>query len=1472
MRKSWRSSSSGIATVAKKSSPRRASKAKPIRFLRSLTASVTTTSGSRLHVLPHFWEKLHDPKASCVFVSSNAAFQLGELAERAKSAASSDEFEQFFLKSDAQSRNFDDLRLAWGNCPRKDAYEALKRVYVQTIDEETLRAFIENRLAVLVEGDPTTVADVLAQLALDAVHQELTAHDIWCHLESRGFRRRQWGKDPHVLAAVKAANERYISPLHDAAIRGEVIPRKEVETILSMLTSPDRTRGVLLAGEAGIGKSGVILQVLESLQRQGFPLIAFRLDRLEPVSLPSDVGRQLGLPDSPANVLAAIAQGRDCILVIDQLDATSLASGRNPQFFDCVDEILKQAQVHPRIHILLACRKFDIENDHRLRRLSGENGIVDTVSLSRLSHITVQEVVANLRLDAKRLSSKQLDLLSIPLHLSLLAEIAASTTVDILNFRTARDLYDRFWDHKQEMIRARLGRSVQWTRVVDTLSDYMSDRQMLSAPEATIDESADDAKAMASEHVLVLDNKRYSFFHEGFFDYAFARRFAARSRDLLSLLRSSEQHLFRRAQVRQILLHEREVEYTRYIADLRSLLTSPDIRFHLKQVVLALLAELPDPKEDEWNVLSLLIGNSADPSTQEVWRTLRASVPWFRLLDSLGIIKRWLTDPNEERVNEAMTLLSSMQKQLPDRVAELVEPYVGISDDWNKRLVYLVEWADLAAGRRFFNLFLSLIDQGILDQARGPIAVNSDFWSLIYSLPEAHPDWACEVIGHYLKRRLTISVAAGQSNPFEWNTGSIPYSQLHNEIFIKSARGAPAAFIKEVLPFMLRVMALTADQTGGPPWPDPVWQYRHIGESHSSRDALLAAMEAALFNLAANDPEVFTLIAEQLSTIDFETVQYLLIRAYAANGAKFANEAADYLCNRVSRLHTGYLDNAYWATRQLLEVITLNCSPERLAGLEELILNYYPPWEKSVQGHRTYGHAQFILLEGITFSRRSAAVTRRLEEWRRKFREQTTKPPRALEFRQVRSPIPERAAERMTDDQWLGAVAHYAQDEMPGRSNGELVGGAHELAQLLEAQVKKTPARFAKLTCRFPGDTDPAYFDAVLRGLAAVDMDDVQLVFDVCKRCHQLPNRPCGRWICGPITRLAEYPLPKDVLDIIAWYATEDSDPEQELWRTTVGGGGVYYGGDILTAAINSARGSAREAMANVIFADNNRVTYFLPAIERMVRDPSIAARSCAAAVLVAMLSHDRELAVRLFQQLCDTEDVLLKTYHVERFLFYAVHSHFEKLRPLLERMINSPEPEVATVGARQACLASLFMEEARPLAEFCVSGSEAQQMGAAEVFAANLRTAKFRSLCEESLIKLFESPYEEVRTQGGTCFHGLEEEELGIYEGLITSFVQSPAFVNQYFHLIHALGETTAKLPDITYLVCARFLDTVGPSAGDIRTRHAADADTVSRLIIRVYSQTRDEALGTRCLDVIDRMAQIRAYGFEQTLALYDR
>ena len=619
-------------------------------------------------VLNNFIIRLQDPSVCCVFASGSSAGQLGELSDRARRAASWEEYYEAFLNGDQWKKNFGRVQHSAPGLQEQEIYERLKRAHTKTIDGSSLLTTIESRVATLVNGDPAAAVDVLAELVLERVHHELTTHDIWNHLETRGFSRRHWDKDFHVLSAVGEANQRYLSLLRDQAIGHTVLPRHEVQTIQSRLKEPGGRVGVLLTGEAGIGKSGVMLQVIEELLDAGTPVVAFRADRLEPTQLPDKVGEQIGLPGSPANVLAAVAQGGHCVLVIDQVDALSLASGRNTDLLDCIYEILRQAQAHPNVRILLACRKFDLDNDHRLRGLTDSDGIAEAVVVGRLPHDTVLEVVSRFGLNADSLSFKQRDLLSVPLHLKLLSELAADVEIRRLNFETAQDLYERFWVYKQQVIRERVGQPVQWTQVIYCLCDYMHEHQILNAPEVVVEEWSSDASAMVSENVLVLQDKRYSFFHEGFFDYAFARRFAGSPQSLLHLLVSGEQRLFRRAQVRQILLYLRDTEFDRYIANLKEVLTSPDVRFHIKQVVLALLADLLEPVKREWDVVSCLAGRDfSDSVTRQTWMTVRRP-SWFRLVDSLGLVQQWLEDPDEAFVDQTVLLLGVIQRESPDRM------------------------------------------------------------------------------------------------------------------------------------------------------------------------------------------------------------------------------------------------------------------------------------------------------------------------------------------------------------------------------------------------------------------------------------------------------------------------------------------------------------------------------------------------------------------------------------------------------------------------------------------------------------------------------------------------------------------------------------------------------------------------------------------------------------------------------------
>ena len=1402
-------------------------------------------------VLGHFRQKLNVQSAEAVFVSTHAAHPLDELADRARAAASWEAFERLFLSSDTWSTHFDNLHRRWGAPTKKGSYERLKRVRVETGSEEMLRELAYAKLGILLDGDPANATDILQQFSLVQVHRTLTADDIWQHLQERGFNRQTWADQVSVTDVLHDLNRTYLAGIRPLDIAGDSIRRDETDRILAHRKEGEARKVALVTGTAGVGKTSVISQVLDDAEIRELPMLALRVDRLEPAGRPEELGRHLGLPASPVRTLAAVARGEDCLLVVDQLDAVSMASGRNPQFFDCIVAMLEEARQHPDMRVLSACRKFDVDNDIRLRDLVSENGIAHEFPVEPLDAETVRILLERLGLDPGEFSAKQFDLLALPLHMRLLSEVVQDEGVDTSVLQTTKDLYDAFWRYKRQTLQSRGVTPDQMRAVVDLMVGHMTDRELLFVPESLLDHHGHAVAVMTSENILVRDGSRVSFFHESFLDYAFARRMEATGEGLAAYVLAREQSLFVRSQVRQVLLHRRDLALQDALRDIDAILNGGGIRPHLKAIVISLMGALDDPTEDEWRLLERSWGSDL---SDHLLRSIYGSEPWFDLLDTIGVLDRWLNGTDEAAISRAVWLMHGVLRSRPDRVAQLLAPFLGRAVPWNQRLVSTVLSADQETSRQMFDLALELVNTGAADDALTHRDGFARLWHTANTLARKNAEWACELIAACCNRLLARATAAGDTNPFDKMRGPSGGDSLGVR---RAANGAPQIFIDRLLPFVLDVLNSSTDQSLGPPWRDPVWHPEFYANALSFGDSFLLSMESAMRWLAVNAPTSFRGLAGQLQASDFETIHLLLARGYHANGKAFADEAVDYMADALTRFGGRYPGRARWAVASLIQAVTPHCSDASLAALERAILGHYTDLELSPEGSRYRGSAQFTLLCAVDETRLSQTGTLRVDELRRRFPVPGEPGPSIITSGMVESPIPEDSASQMSDESWLDAMAQHDKEYSPYAEDA-WIGGAVELSRVLGSLTKEDPARFANLAHQMPDETNPVYFEAILRELTGSDLEIGQMV-EVCLRCHRLPGRPVGRWITRPLAHFPDAELPDEALEMVVWYATQDPDPEQ---------GSTDYQGDLMTAGINCARGTAADSISTLIFQDRRHLEFFRPHLDTMVYDPSPAVRAMVARALLATLRYDRDLAVNRFVELCD-DDKVLGTHYVEQFLQYGVHTHFNELEPVLSRMLSSRDDDVATAGARQSCVASLTTEEALLLGRQCASGSKPLRLGAAEVYAANLKASALRAECEAMLVQLFNDPDSEVREAAASCFRHFTGRDLGDYVDLVHHYVESPAFTTQVNPLITALEETTANIPELIVAACERFFDL---AAGDMPNMNVIDTQSVANLVVRAYSQTSDPQIRNRCLDLIDRMHLLGSYGLDNVMASIDR
>lgn len=1405
-------------------------------------------------VLDPWWAKLAAGDR-CAFVSMTGAQELAELVERAGDAASWQEFDEEFLKAEDVRRQFQAVRRRWGDPADEAVFDALRRVEVHLIDEGQLAQRVEDRLAVLVTGNPATVAAVLGQMVDGWLHRELTAADVWAHLAQHGISPRRLAEDVGLRRLLAEMVERHLGRLRPLYAGGAELARPQADEAFARL---EEGHSVVVAGPAGIGKSVVVAQAVQRAKAAGWPIAVVAADRLSQADTPKAVGSSLGLPDSPVTVLAGIAGTGDALLVIDQLDAVSTVSGRHPERLALVAELVAEARSHPGVRVLVACRRFDLDNDRELRTVVADGPDVAVIDSGELADDQVASLLSDLRMP-EVLSPPLRALLRVPLHLAIYVELAQRAASAAAAARTLTDLYDSFWDVKRDACRDRRGDGGdEWVGVVDLMVQEMSDRQELAVPLSRFDDLDAQVKAMASEGVVVADERQLSFFHETFFDYCFARRFLGKGETLRDLLASVEQDLFRRAQVRQILVYLRSADRQAYLADLVHLFAAPQIRLHIKALTIAVL-DTVDPTPEEWAVLRPIVSDRSHPLHARAWQSLRRNPGWFPVLDGAGEWQAWLSSPADADVRDAAWALSGLADHDPARVAALVASLPR--DDQHLRV--FLRLADVHAGRPLFDLLLRAVDDGLYDGSH-----TSDVWYTAHEVASRHPDWAVEFVAAVLRRGIHVSDQDGEPNPFAV-AGSLDRRHESNadDVIEAAAAGAARTFVEMLLPLMVEIMRRNQrpEWSDGEPVDDAIWSTRFYGSRIDVAADLFHGMERALRSVAASDPTWARWKIQELRDSGFESAWYLAARAYLGNPIVFALDAAQWLTAAPGTLRLGYSDAPYWASRELITAIAPHLPARELSELEGAVLYYTTEWERTPDGRRARGYSELALLNALPDPLRSGAGTRRLAELRRKFDKDDVEPPRGVTAGAVPPPIPEHKAEKMTDAQWLGAMARHSGSDLKYTADGRLVGDAYAQAGVLESVAAKQPERFARLLLRFRAGTAQSYIDAVVRAIAGARLDP-ELILAVCQHVHAIGDPVGLRWIARLVEAESAASLPAELLAIVASIATDGADGADSDDEATAD--------DVDSTGLNSTRGAAALALGRLIHDDPERLASLVATLRAVCVDPSMPVRAIAVRALLFVLYADEDTAVDLFlTAVAGAGDPLLASAHVNAFLNIAIRrQRYAEVAGVLTRMSASASDLVRQTAARQLTVASYLDPTLDPAVDEIFAGDEANRAAIAGVYAANIVHPDRRERAIDMLGRALRDGSRTVRDAAAHAFYDLKDERLDPFVPLFEHLVRSPALTEDAGPVLNVLEQCRHPLPTVALDVCEHFVAAHGQNLGNISTAAASDAMHAVRVALRLHAQHTDPDTRRRCLDLIDSLVAAQAHNIEKDLAAIER
>jgi hypothetical protein len=1483
-----------------------------------------------------------DNRNVAVFASTLGAAKLEELRSV---AATADMLKQRLDQSVELKSDYDKYFLPLFSGDKDRAREFLKRLQIRTADEISLRTQIESTISLLFYNekggtiDAASVRRLLAEYLLDHMHEQIDRKMLLDHLAAHRIRRKDWKVDTTVSEKVGAMCDAYATPLREQLIGGALQTLPGAEKLLGSDGLPIARR-TLISGGAGGGKSTESAHVIERLRAAGIPTLPIRLDVIdESVLTPHRLGEALSLPASPVAVLAGLADGGNCVLVIDQLDAVSLASGRRAEVWSLFERILTEADGYPNLRVIVACRAFDLEHDHRMRSLKAKSSAFEVVTIASFDPKTVDGILGD-----RQVHAKLKPLLVVPLHLAMFLSV---TREDSERLETRDQLFAAFWTEKQRRTSQRLGRTCDFADVVDRLSRWLSEHQELSAPAFVIDDVRADADALTSEHVLVLMDGRYRFFHETFFDYAFARRFAQTGGHLLDLLLSSEQYLFRRAQVRQVLSFLRSNDAARYLNELRSVLADGRVRFHIKSVAFQYLTAIVDPTQSEWVVLHDLAVAPPD-LLGHVNRVISNHAGWFDALDAAGFLDSELSS-NDTQKEERMIWFGAMPEIMEKRsarVAALLVKHRRDDETWRRYLQYICRNGHVFHSPEMFDLFLSLIRDGTLDGTRPGFAVNDDWWSGLYSMSEKAPAMTARTIAVWFDRKLETWNQAHPGSESRHNQiepqdkedveseGPNPAAYLWQHLdadggahdVVSKAADVPLPFVEQLLPRVAKFVAEHPRCCRDRLDVDPLWSFRSYGDNgYQVHDSILKGLARALESLARSMPDKLDGLLDPYVVWPHETIAYLVLRAWTAAPATYAERLARYLAEDPRRLKIGYAswggDSAGagmasdYRSIEAVRAASRNCSPEALAALETAIVNLRDEWES--RHPKIRGRRQLQLLTAMDQNRLGSIGRAKLAELRAKFPDVTHDPPEAMKAVFVGSPIPAEAQEKMTDAHWLEAMAKYAGVEHRRNRDFKASGGEYELARSLELKTKADPRRFVALSVNMPTNLPAVYFEAIIRGVAATAPPDgskapaVSLLDVVAfvERAHALAGHPCGRWIAHLVEKWSKLEWPLSIIEMVAWYATDDPDPVEEVWRERAPSGQFYNDGDPDISGLNSTRGAAANAIARLLFEPREPPRVLIAAVDHLAHDQSVAVRSQGVYALLALLNTRRDLAIRWFVECVSIDPVLLKTRLIENFVHNAGLRDYLAIRVILRKMIASDEMKTVEAGARLCCLLALGIEPAKCDAEQVRAGltlprwripaylptksrrlitwfrgvlqrrhkvgregASTRREAAATIYATNVAHEEVGRACRELLLPFFVDAEDAVRAKAATAFRHISALDTSQQSKLLLAFLDATPGQTALVPVIRALEDSPVRLPDLVCRLVEAGIKAFKTDASNIRTQGAMIASDLSKIVIRLYTQSDDAMIKKRCLDAIDAMEEAGFFGLSDELARIDR
>jgi len=1049
------------------------------------------------------------------------------------------------------------------------------------------------------------------------------------------------------------------------------IERAETEDIFKWIhqkAKDNESNIAVVAGNAGMGKSVILSQLYSKLKDENIPVISLKADRLIFNSI-RDLESEYDLNISFEKLFDRIIDSdKRGVLLIDQIDALSQALSSDLKPLKFYDNLIQRFTNHPKVKIVISTRIYDLNYDPIIANYKGKKSFI----VRSLKRDVLLDVLKRSGIETvEQFTEAFLELIAVPLHLDVFLKVY-SESLKVKEIKSLQDLYSQLW--KQKILDAK---SFNINALnPKNLSDFIFKvaSKMYEFQEINLDarlfedQYFREIKFLKSEGILV-DGKNIEFFHQSFFDYAYARNFINGEKDFLTDIINRHQGLFVRSKIKQILNYKSSVLHNEYVSDVNKILKHKDVRFHIKLLILQEIAFQENPTIAEQNTIEHIV--FADDELKSAFNASLMGQGWLPFFIDRDIFRDDIEKNNEELQSQITNSLRRFT--LAENKENLLKYYKTLKDSPIKdELIIDYLWQ---VGEIKSVLAIELIEN-VLSRKK-EYSKQYWFYSILKNTSANFPKWTAK------KLREHIDITEGTDINDDKNYFYI--QNLGSEIYEKLWEKHPDVAYTLVKDIITEIISKRKFERNGIIELDSAFLlydrknldlYRH----NEQLDLLQTYLEDKYITDPIFVKDEVNKYLDSNRIVDI-IIGFSIIFKYPK---EFKNEAYRFFTD-TTKLEELYSLNQY-LSYMMLEVfgqIYHLLNDEETNKIEDTLLsNFRKKVELRVftndvgtkSKNKYYGIGKYELLNSINEKGEMPQHLKKdyLELFRKFGTIKNEEPKRTVVFVN-RDPLGNPKYDKFSLEDWRNSFKTYTYTNKNYNSWNQ--PAEYEHGRKFVTVVSEQPNKFIDFVYNIIDDSEVSnsYIVKALEGLkeGGIDVNTLKdlFLYALSHRKYEKENTLYLIWITRYFTdKKKVYP---EILEFLKLQINSGDEGRENL-------------NDALSTGINSVRGAAASNLVDYSFSKKT-FPFICETLQLLVDNSRPSTRAAAIYKLQYLLKYGKEQVLNLFLGLANDYDADILKISINP-LQYLVHYNFERLIPFFEKAIlvkesNKEIGKLITVG-----------------------------------------------------------------------------------------------------------------------------------------------------------------------------------------------